>query len=221
MEKTTNAAKQKQSIPVVRASAPYAVACADCGGRGPHTGPGHAYRMAIPVFVDRCPKCAQPVHASESNDEGVCPACVRLSFKRCDACGERNATVREFDGGWLACDECKPSEPVRPDYSAIVATRDQARAELMRICTPLSGGYCCVQLVPNDGRPGGARCHEHNAWAATWLGFATALDREHAVRLLRGQGFNYFVFFRDSNFEYALQYGFATWVAPGGISVQL
>lgn len=26
--------------------------------------------------IDRCPKCDRPTHASESNDEGVCRACL-------------------------------------------------------------------------------------------------------------------------------------------------
>lgn len=39
--------------------------------------------------------------------------------------------------------------------------------------------------------------------------------RRIALAQLRRRGYNYFVFFRDVQSEYALQYGKAAWVKPG------
>lgn len=37
----------------------------------------HASTSALLTrHIDRCPKCGAPVHAAESNDEGVCVGCL-------------------------------------------------------------------------------------------------------------------------------------------------
>ncbi len=61
-------------------------------------------------------------------------------------------------------------------------------------------------------------------------GYATVGDRNRAVSALRRKGtvtygtevlpVNYFVFYRDTQAEIALQYGHAKWVKLGDISVQ-
>lgn len=100
-------------------------------------------------------------------------------------------------------------------YASEPMSESAASALLSQISFPLTSG-CCVQLRPNDGSPGGARCHKHfgaivgmdlPSWCCMTLGFPTKLDRELGVRILRGLGFNSFTFFRDVQAEFAMQYG--------------
>ena len=77
---------------------------------------------------------------------------------------------------------------------------------LEEVSFPLTAG-CCVQLMPNDGSPGGARCHVHGGWCCMALGFVTELDRRLGVNILIELGFNNFTEFRDVQTPFALQYG--------------
>lgn len=59
------------------------------------------------------------------------------------------------------------------------------------------------------------------------LGFDTAADREAHMRVLAEDGWNHFVWFRDTQSDFALMYGFARWCSahplehdvPGPIQV--
>ena len=44
-----------------------------------------------------------------------------------------------------------------------------------------------------------------------WRGYATAADRDRAIRALTRLGFNHFVCYRDVQAEYALSAGWCDW----------
>ena len=46
-------------------------------------------------------------------------------------------------------------------------------------------------------------------------GYDSSKNRKLAIKGLRGQGFNYFVCYRDLNSEFALLYSTADWVDQG------
>jgi len=46
-------------------------------------------------------------------------------------------------------------------------------------------------------------------------GYESRADRKRAIAMLRRQGYNYFVCYRDTQSEFALQYAKADWVKPG------
>lgn len=46
-------------------------------------------------------------------------------------------------------------------------------------------------------------------------GYQTAADRRRAMTMLRKHGWNYFVFYRDTQAEFALDFGKADWVKQG------
>lgn len=50
-------------------------------------------------------------------------------------------------------------------------------------------------------------------------GYATYADRKKAVHQLARRGYNYFVPYKDTNAEFALQYGVANWVPAGQVHV--
>lgn len=50
-------------------------------------------------------------------------------------------------------------------------------------------------------------------------GYDSKGDRQRAVAALAKRGFNYFVFYRDSQAEIALQFGNADWVTEGQIHI--
>lgn len=58
------------------------------------------------------------------------------------------------------------------------------------------------RILPN-GRTNGYRGYKSNS------------DRKRARKMLIKQGFNYFVFYRDTQAEFALMYSCADWVKEG------
>lgn len=59
-----------------------------------------------------------------------------------------------------------------------------------------------IQLVKQNERGG-------------FRGYKTAGDRRRAMTMLRRRGWNYFVFYKDTNARFALDYGIADWVQKG------
>lgn len=45
-------------------------------------------------------------------------------------------------------------------------------------------------------------------------GYSRHSDRERAITQLHKQGYNHFVCYKDTQAEFALQYGTANWVGP-------
>lgn len=52
-----------------------------------------------------------------------------------------------------------------------------------------------------------------------YRGYSDAGNRNRAIAQLRRRGFNYFVCYRDVQSPFALNFGVATWVAPGGVYI--
>ena len=50
-------------------------------------------------------------------------------------------------------------------------------------------------------------------------GYTTRGNRNRAVAQLKRQGYNYFVFFKDVNAEFALNFGKADWVPAGRVYI--
>lgn len=61
--------------------------------------------------VDHCPRCRLPAHASETNDDGVCAACLGdeaiapEEAHRADDDGMAFADSDDFGGGWPPVDQ--------------------------------------------------------------------------------------------------------------------
>ena len=51
-------------------------------------------------------------------------------------------------------------------------------------------------------------------------GYKSFVDRKRAVTQLAKRGFNHFVYYKDTQAEFALCYGKASYPTPGTISIQ-
>jgi hypothetical protein len=56
-------------------------------------------------------------------------------------------------------------------------------------------------------------------WELGIRGYKTKGDQYRAIAMLRKQGFNYFICFKDRQSDYALQIGHADWVREGDVYI--